>query len=154
VALVRERTIPTGRPPPTFADRGCRVVGVTDSHGRILGFLDRSHYYFFQAASQLYSRGRVDPVPHSLFLRKSGSAGTSEFVTRNSWPLDHRGDQDAKHCQLIKEQNVKSRCYVRHTYWKVPSCPHEQCATSLCGPCHIPRTPPGQKTHLAPPYLH
>jgi hypothetical protein len=26
---------------PTFADRGCQVVSVTDSHGCILGFLDR-----------------------------------------------------------------------------------------------------------------
>jgi hypothetical protein len=42
---------------PTFADRGCRVVGATDPHGRNLGFLDRSRYYFFQVSPQLYSRG-------------------------------------------------------------------------------------------------
>jgi hypothetical protein len=29
----------------TFADRGCHVVSVTDSYGRILGFLDRSRYF-------------------------------------------------------------------------------------------------------------
>jgi hypothetical protein len=42
----------------TFADIGCRVVNALDQ-GRILGFLDRSHYYFFEVhvASQLYSRG-------------------------------------------------------------------------------------------------
>jgi hypothetical protein len=40
VALVRERTIPTERPPlvgelvPSFADRGCRVVSAADSQGR------------------------------------------------------------------------------------------------------------------------
>jgi hypothetical protein len=40
VALVRERTIPTERPPlvgevvPTFADKACGVVSATDSHGR------------------------------------------------------------------------------------------------------------------------
>jgi hypothetical protein len=40
MALVRERTIPTERPSllgevvPTFADRRCRVVSATDSHGR------------------------------------------------------------------------------------------------------------------------
>jgi hypothetical protein len=28
---------------PTFADRGCRVVSVTDPYGRILGFLDRKY---------------------------------------------------------------------------------------------------------------
>jgi hypothetical protein len=38
---------------PTFADRGCRVVCVTDPYGNILAFLDRSLYLFFQAAPQL-----------------------------------------------------------------------------------------------------
>jgi hypothetical protein len=39
-ALVRERTMPTERPPlvgevvPSFADRGCCVVSATDSYGR------------------------------------------------------------------------------------------------------------------------
>jgi hypothetical protein len=47
VDLVRKRTTPTEQPPlvgelvPTSADRGCRVVSVTDPYGRILGFLDR-----------------------------------------------------------------------------------------------------------------
>jgi hypothetical protein len=31
-----------------FADRGCHVVSVTDPYGRILDFLDRSLYFFFQ----------------------------------------------------------------------------------------------------------
>jgi hypothetical protein len=73
---------------PTSADTGCHVVSVTDPYGRILGFLDRSHYFFFQVDSQFYSRGWVDPVPEPLFLRKSGSAGnrtrTSGSVARNS----------------------------------------------------------------------
>jgi hypothetical protein len=60
VALVPERTIPTDRRlsvklVPTFADRGCRVVRATDPQSRILGFLDRSRYCFFQVAPQLYS---------------------------------------------------------------------------------------------------
>jgi hypothetical protein len=90
----RERTIPTenhrfsAKLVPPFADRGCRVVSVTDAHCRILGFLDRNCYYFFQAATQLHSRGWVDPVPDPLLVGKSGSAGnrtrTSGFVTRNS----------------------------------------------------------------------
>jgi hypothetical protein len=48
---VRERTIPTEQPLlsakwlPTFADRGCNVVSVTDPYGRILGYLDRSRYF-------------------------------------------------------------------------------------------------------------
>jgi hypothetical protein len=30
---------------PTFADRQCHVVSVTDPYGRILTFLDRSRYF-------------------------------------------------------------------------------------------------------------
>jgi CBS-domain-containing membrane protein len=30
---------------PTFSDRRCHVVSVTDPYGRILGFLDRSRYF-------------------------------------------------------------------------------------------------------------
>jgi hypothetical protein len=29
---------------PTFADRGCHVVSITDPYGRILGFLYRNRY--------------------------------------------------------------------------------------------------------------
>jgi hypothetical protein len=38
------------------------VVSVTDPYNRILGFLDRSRYFFYQVAPQLYSRGLVNPV--------------------------------------------------------------------------------------------
>jgi hypothetical protein len=73
---------------PTFANRGCHVVSVTDPYGRILGFLARRRYFFLQVASQLYSRGWVDPVLDPILLRKSGSAGnrtrTSGSVARNS----------------------------------------------------------------------
>jgi hypothetical protein len=41
----------------TFKNGGCRVVSLTNSYGRILGFLDRSRCRFFQVAPQLYSRG-------------------------------------------------------------------------------------------------
>jgi hypothetical protein len=41
----------------TFADIGCHVVSMTDPYGRILAFLDRSPYFFFQVAPQLCSRG-------------------------------------------------------------------------------------------------
>jgi hypothetical protein len=80
---------------PTFADRGCRVVSATDLHGRILGFLDRSRYYFFQVAPQLYSRGWVDPVPDPQLLRKSSRAGNRTrdllICSQKLWPLDHKG---------------------------------------------------------------
>jgi hypothetical protein len=41
----------------TLAERGFHVVSVTDPYGRILVFLDRGSYFFFQVAPQLYSRG-------------------------------------------------------------------------------------------------
>jgi hypothetical protein len=51
---------------PTFADRGCHVVSVTDPYGCILGFLQQ--LLFYQVAPQLYSRGWVDPVPDPLLF--------------------------------------------------------------------------------------
>jgi hypothetical protein len=36
---------------PAFVDKGYHVVSVTDPHGRILGFLDRSPYFFFHSSS-------------------------------------------------------------------------------------------------------
>jgi hypothetical protein len=46
---------------PAFVDGGCRTVRATNPHGRILGILDRSRYYFLQVAPQLYSRGWSGP---------------------------------------------------------------------------------------------
>jgi hypothetical protein len=95
---------------PTFADRECRVVSATDRHGRILGFLDRSRYYFFQVALQLYSRGWEDPVPDPLLLRKSCSARNRNrdlWICRQElWPLDHRGG----HIHPIKGRT----CVIAH----------------------------------------
>jgi hypothetical protein len=94
LAWVRERTIPAvrllvvGEVSTNFADRRCHVVSLTDPYGRILCFLDRSRYFFFQVALQLYPRGWVNPVPDPLLLRKSDSGGnrirTSGYVARNS----------------------------------------------------------------------
>jgi hypothetical protein len=110
VTWVREWTIPTDRPPfvgqdsANFADRGSHVVSVTDPYDRILGLLNRSRYFFFQVAPQLYSRGWVDHVPDSLLLRKSGSSGnrtrTSGSVARNS-----------DHC-TIETYRFFSVCYI------------------------------------------
>jgi hypothetical protein len=73
MALVHKRTIwPSDRSlsakfVPTFANRVCCVVSAMDPHGHILGFLDWSHYYFFQVAPQLYSWGWVDPIQTHYF---------------------------------------------------------------------------------------
>jgi hypothetical protein len=82
---------------PTFTDRGGGAVSVTDPYCHILGFLDRSHYFFFQVAPQLYSRGWVDPVTDPLRVRKFGSAGNPTRIlwicSQELWSLDHRGDR-------------------------------------------------------------
>jgi hypothetical protein len=52
MVCVRERTIPTERPPLVrevianfFEDRECHVVSKADPYGRILGFIYRSRYF-------------------------------------------------------------------------------------------------------------
>jgi hypothetical protein len=82
IAWVRERTIPSERSPLVSEVSANNVVSLTDPYGCIRGFLDRSRYFFFQVAPQLYSRGWVDLVPNPLLLRISGSAGNR---TRNLW---------------------------------------------------------------------
>jgi hypothetical protein len=77
VASVHKRTVPADRLPfvgelvLTFVDRGCRVVRAADPYCRILGFSRPEPLFSFQVAPQLHSRGRVDPVPDPLLLRKS-----------------------------------------------------------------------------------
>jgi hypothetical protein len=118
VAFVRERTIPTERPPlvcevvPTFVDRGCCVVSATDSRGRQSWFSRPEPLLFLQIAPQLSSRGWVDPVPDPLLLRKSGSAGNRTkdlwICSQKLWPLDHRGGR-----------STHSRSNLRKNYWTV-----------------------------------
>jgi hypothetical protein len=58
------------------------MVSVTDPYGSILGFLDRSRYFFYQVAPQLYSRGWVDPVSDPLlFLISLDDTQKREFLT-------------------------------------------------------------------------
>jgi hypothetical protein len=102
LALVRERTIWTKRPPPVgeVSANFCGSRGVTWSAQRIptavnLCFLDLEPLLFIQVAPQLTSRDWVDPVPDPLLLRKSGSArnGTRDLCicSQKLWPLDFRG---------------------------------------------------------------
>jgi hypothetical protein len=68
---------------PTFADRGCHVISVTNPYAHNLGFIDLSGYFFFQVVPQLYSRCSVDPVPDPLLLRKSGKRRKSNLRPLN-----------------------------------------------------------------------
>jgi hypothetical protein len=76
---------------PTSADRGVPCGQRDDPRGRILGFLDRSRYFFFQV---LICTREVEWTPfqthyYSENLVAPGiESGTSESVVRNS---DHRG---------------------------------------------------------------
>jgi hypothetical protein len=82
---------------PYSADRGRHVVSATDPYGRKLDFLDPSRYFFFQVASQLYSRGWVEHVPDPLLLRKSGSGKSNPdlwICIQELWLLDHRGGRN------------------------------------------------------------
>jgi hypothetical protein len=96
VAWVRERSIPTERP-PLVGEVNANFCGQRVSRGqrngsprRIVGFLDRNRYYFFQVAPQLYTRGWVDPVPDQRqLLRKSGSHGNR---TQTSWSVARNSD--------------------------------------------------------------
>jgi hypothetical protein len=67
------------------------LVSVTNPYGSILGFLDRSCYFSFQVAPQLYSRGWVDSVPDPLLLWKSGIVGNRTLdlwiCSQELWPL-------------------------------------------------------------------
>jgi hypothetical protein len=78
VAFVCKRTIPTH----DLRGSQCRVLGVEGvvrsaqwvPRGVNLGFLGCSHYFFFQVAPQISSWDWVEPLPYTIFLRKSGSA--------------------------------------------------------------------------------
>jgi hypothetical protein len=52
---------------PTFADRGCHVVSVTVPYSRILYFLDRSRYFFFQVAPQCIQEAEWTPFQTHYF---------------------------------------------------------------------------------------
>jgi hypothetical protein len=89
-----------------FAVRVCHVVSVTDPYGHILVFLDRSHYFFFRVATQLYSRGWVDPVPDSLLLRKSGITGNWTQTSGSIWYIILHPLCGLQHCSWTGQQRV------------------------------------------------
>jgi hypothetical protein len=96
---VRERTIPTERP-LLVGEVIANFCGWRVPRGQRDGSLrPYSRFYrqqpllFYQVASQLYSRGWVDPVPDPLLF--SGSAGNRtrglRICSQELWSLDHRG---------------------------------------------------------------
>jgi hypothetical protein len=56
MVVVRERNIPTERPPFVVqVSANFCVVSAKDPYGRIPGFLDRTSHFLLQVAPQLYS---------------------------------------------------------------------------------------------------
>jgi hypothetical protein len=87
-------------------------------YGRILDFLDRSRYFFFQVAPQLYSRGRVDPVPDPVLLRKSGSARTR---TRTPGSVGKNSDHwTAEAVEFRKVSKYMLNCGLQQRRVEVP----------------------------------
>jgi hypothetical protein len=122
---VRERTIPTERP-PLVGEVITNLCGQRVPRGQRGGSL--SPYFrfsrlepllFYQVAPQLYSRGWVDPVPHYYFL--FGGAGNrtraSGSVAKNS---DHQTAEAVRRDLNIRIYaillfSISFRC-VRYTF--------------------------------------
>jgi hypothetical protein len=119
---------------PTFADRGCCVVSATETYGLILGSRPEP-LLFFQAASQLYSRGWVDPVPDPLLHRKSGSAGNR---TRTSGTLTIRPQRRSLFRMCLHFPLHQSRS----THWQRTSA-----SISTCSYCPVPKDS-GRRFHV------
>jgi hypothetical protein len=51
------------------------VVSVTNLYGRILDFIDRSRYFFFQVAPQLYSEAEWTPFQTHYFSENLVASG-------------------------------------------------------------------------------
>jgi hypothetical protein len=99
---------------------GSRVVSAADPYGSILGFLDRSHY-FFQAAPQLYSWGWVDTVLHPLLLRKSGSARNWTWAPGSLTTLTTRAQRQSQ-CNIHRVITVSETDFCCSTWTnKIPS---------------------------------
>jgi hypothetical protein len=116
VAWVREPTIPTERPPlvdevsAKFVDRRSHVVSVTDPYGRILGFLDRSRYFFLPSSSSVVLTRLSGPHSRPTNYQKNLVAPGIEPWRLELWPLDHRGGE------MWTSQNIQSfNAQARHS---------------------------------------
>jgi hypothetical protein len=72
---------------PTFADRGCHVVSVTDLYGRILGFIDRSRYFSIKQLLSCTHEAEWTPFQthYSFFSDSAGNrTRASGSVAKNS----------------------------------------------------------------------
>jgi hypothetical protein len=81
---------------PTFVDRGV-LRGQRGLSPTVVNFsfLDWSCYFSFKSLLIYPHKGRVDPVPDPLLLRKSCNTGNRTrdlwVSSQELWPQDHRG---------------------------------------------------------------
>jgi hypothetical protein len=61
---------------PTFVDTGCHVVSMTDTYGRILGFLDRSRYVFSKQLLNCTHKAEWTPSQTHYFSENLVAVGT------------------------------------------------------------------------------
>nr|CAD7441062.1 unnamed protein product [Timema bartmani] len=70
---------------PTFADRGCHVVGIASAHATSLSFLDWSCYLFIQVAPHLpFTRVSLTHCFTEILEAPGIEPGTTGSVARNS----------------------------------------------------------------------
>jgi hypothetical protein len=103
---------------PTFADRGRRVVSVTDLHGHILGFLTGTSTSSFKQFLIYTHEAEWTLFQTHYFSKKSGSAEnrtrTSESVAGNSDHLTKEAladcvwDHETKNVAKVQQKGCRS----------------------------------------------
>jgi hypothetical protein len=113
MAWVRERTIPTERPPlvgEVIANFWVLRVSRGQRDGSLRPysrFSRQDPLLFYQVAPHLYSRGWVDSVrePLLFFWYCRESNPSLRICSQEFWPLDHRGGHNNKISLTEKREN-------------------------------------------------
>jgi hypothetical protein len=74
---------------PTFADRGCHVVSVTDPYGHIFRFSRQEPLLFYQVAPQLYSRGWLEQNKVTKHRHATPNVKGLFMSTYHTWTMFH-----------------------------------------------------------------
>jgi hypothetical protein len=137
VALLHKRTIWSNdrRLPaklmPTSADRWCHVVSVTDSYGRILGFLDRTCC--------------VNPIDNSHYAPITTTPSTrTKYITltlTNVFTVKLTWNISLEHSQKVFHQTTRTKHFPR-TPTQITSLEHSQkVLQQTTRTKHFPRIP-------------
>jgi hypothetical protein len=83
------------------------MVSVTDHYGHILEFLDRTLYFFFWAAPQLYSWGWGAPFQAHYF------SANLVLPAIKPWPLGHRGGLPSQNRRNFRSFDLMDKKYLQ-----------------------------------------